>query len=270
MRTIQEIKDSITTAVMNDATLCAAFGLDASARWEGQVSHASVLNLIIYIVAVAQHTLEWMFDTFKNDVEKRIAAALPGSVSWLWNRAMEYQDDLEANTYFNEHGAYESVDETKQIIAYASVLEEYNQVKIKVNKAGYAPLSATQLEQFTAYMERLKFAGVRLSVSSTQSDDLALTLRIWRNRLLMSTENTNAISDAVESYLNGIRYGGTFNKTRLMDAIQAVTGVDDVTIGSCVFTAHDSAATVTDIATMQNYKSIAGHINLQSLTVNYE
>ena len=142
-------------------------------------------------------------------------------------------------------------------------------VKVKVNKTGYAPLTNVQLDQFTSYMERLKFAGVRLSVSSIQSDDLTLSLRVWRDRLLMPSGNDTAVAGAVSDYLNGITYGGVFNKTALIDRLQKIPGVTDVVVDSCVFIAHDGAGTVTDLDG-QNYKSIAGHINLKSLTVSYE
>ena len=120
-------------------------------------------------------------------------------------------------------------------------------------------------------MNALKFAGVKLAVSSLDSDDMILKLRVWRNRLTMPQDDKakKAIETAVEDYLNNIRYGGTFNKTRLMDAVQTVQGVEDVTIESCVFEAHDSATTTTEL-NIQNYSPIAGHINLKGLEVIYE
>ena len=54
-----------------------------------------------------------------------------------------------------------------------------------------------------------------------------------------------------------------------MDAVQTIQGVEDVTIEGCVFTAHDSNGTVTDLS-VQNYSPIAGHINLKELEVVYE
>lgn len=269
MRTIQEIKKQMTDGIMNDSTLCSSLSLDPSKSWEEQVSSVSVINLLIYIVAVAHHVLERIFDSFKMEVEERIAAAYPGSISWLWNRAMEFQFDEEANAYLYEHGVYQSVDTEKQIIKHAAVVEEYNIVQIKVSGNDYEPLDEVQKASFEAYMNALKFAGVKLSISSLQSDDLSLKIHVWRNRLLMPAENDDALKTAIADYLNNIRYGGTFNKTKLMDAVQTVRGVEDVTIESCVFTAHDSAGTVTNLQT-QNYSPIAGHVNLEKLEVVYE
>ena len=269
MRTIQEIKKSMTDQVLRNETLTAALGLDKSISWEEQTSSVSILNMLIYIVAVGHYILESMFDNFKSEVEERIAAAYPGSISWLWNRAMEFQDDNDMNAYFLENGAYQNVDASKRIIKYASVIEEYNTVVIKVSGENYQPLTEEQKTSFEAYMNTLKFAGVKLSISSMRSDDLKLKLHVWRNKLVMPGEDDETIRTAIANYLDNIRYGGRFNKTRLMDAVQMIQGVEDVTIESCVFEAHDSATTTTEL-NVQNYSPIAGHINLKELEVTYE
>lgn len=271
MRTIQEIKKTMTDEIMANDTMVGALGLDKSQSWEEQTSSVSIINLLIYVVAVAHHIMERIFDSFKNEVENRIAAAYPGSISWMWNRAMEFQYDDDLNAYFLENGVYERVDTSKQIIKHVAVIEEYNTVQIKVSGENYKALTQEQLGSFEAYMNALKFAGVKLAVSSIDSDDLNLTLRIWRNRLTMPKDDDakTAIETAVVNYLNGIRYGGRFNKTRLMDAVQTVQGVEDVTIESCEFEAKDSDGTTTDL-NVQNYSPIAGHINLKKLVVIYE
>ena len=66
MRTIQEIKKSMTDQVLRNETLTAALGLDKSISWEEQTSSVSILNMLIYIVAVGHYILESMFDNFKS------------------------------------------------------------------------------------------------------------------------------------------------------------------------------------------------------------
>lgn len=269
MRTIADIKKSITNRLMADINLVQTLELDTSKSWDEQISKASVLNLLIYVVAVANYATEWLFQQFKQDVEARIAAALPGSISWYWNRAMEYQDDAAANAYLLEHGHYERINEAMRIIKHAAVMEEYNTVNIKVMGDNYQPLTSEQLTRFTAYMDTLKFAGTWINISSMQSDDLSIVLHVWRNRLVMPVKNDNDIAAAVKRYLNGIRYGGIFNKTKLMDAVQQVPGVDDVTVERCSMTIHDATNTVYHIDA-QNFTSVAGHVNLFELEVFYE
>lgn len=269
MRTIAEIKKTMTDAALADATLVQALNLDETKSWDAQVSAVSIINILFYIVAVGHYAMEWMFYQFAGYVEERIAAAYPGSVSWLYNRALEFQDDDEANDYYAQHGRYATTDESKQIVKHVSVVEKYNTVTIKVSGQNHEPLTALQLGAFEAYMNNLKFAGVHLTVSSIQSDDLSLTLRVWRNRLVMPSEDNSKIQEAVIRYLDNIKYGGIFNKTKLIDALQVIPGVTDVTIDGCSFDAHDSNTTHIELD-CQNYESIAGHITLNELIVNYE
>ena len=102
MRTIQEIKKAMTVEIMNSSVMTASLGLDKSRSWEEQTSSVSIINIMLYVIASAHYALEKIFYDFKTEVEERIAAAYPGSISWMWNRAMEFQFDAEANSYLYE------------------------------------------------------------------------------------------------------------------------------------------------------------------------
>lgn len=273
MRTIQEIKKQMTDEILANEGLVRAMDLDPELEWDKQVSSVSVINLMVYVVAVAQYATEWLFEQFKQDVEKRIDAALPGTISWYWNKVMSFQYGVD----LNEYGNYDLVDPNKRIISHCSILEVYNGILVKVNKGvEFDVLDEKEKTALEAYLSRIKFAGTAVSVYSYQPDDLDLGIRIWRNPLVLNSDGsavsgdgTNLIEEAIDRYLNGIVYGGNFNKTRLIDAIQSVDGIEDVIITSCVFRAYDSDATQTELTPgKQNYTSVCGHINLKNLTIN--
>ena len=85
----------------------------------------------------------------------------------------------------------------------------------------------------------------------------------------MPEEDDTVIGNAIKSYLDKIRYGGVFNRTKLIDTLQDTAGITDVVIEGCVFKAHDNDQTET-VLSGQNYEAVAGHINLKSLQVIYE
>ncbi len=269
MRTTEEIKKEITDAVLADETLRTAFGLSSNEEWDNQVSAVSILNLLIYIMAMAARTVEWLYNQFCEEVEERIAAALPGTVSWYWNKVMQFQygDDL------NENGTYDVVDESKRIITHCAVLEVDNGILIKVNKGDntYEALTPTELAALQNYVDLIKFAGTYAVCYSYDPDEVAIELNIWRNPMVLDS-NMNRISDgesvienAVLEYLNGIVYGGVFNKTKLLDAIQSVDGVEDVTIadGSIYSPSNDTIRNFGDF--IQNYRSNSGHFLLDEV-----
>lgn len=269
MRTTEEIKKEITDAVLADEILRTAFGLSSNEEWDNQVSAVSILNLLIYIMAMAARTVEWLYNQFCEEVEERIAAALPGTVSWYWNKVMQFQygDDL------NENGTYDVVDESKRIITHCAVLEVDNGILIKVNKGDntYEALTPTELAALQNYVDLIKFAGTYAVCYSYDPDEVAIELNIWRNPMVLDS-NMNRISDgesvienAVLEYLNGIVYGGVFNKTKLLDAIQSVDGVEDVTIadGSIYSPSNDTIRNFGDF--IQNYRSNSGHFLLDEV-----
>jgi len=269
MRTKEEIKKEITDAVLADETLRTAFGLSSNEEWDSQVSSVSILNLLIYIMTMAARTVEWLYGQFCEEVEERIAAALPGTVSWYWNKVMQFQygDEL------NENGTYDVVDETKRIITHCAVLEVENGILVKVNKGDstYEALTATELAALQNYVNEIKFAGTYAVCYSYDPDEVAIELNIWRNPMVLDS-NMNRISDgesvienAVLEYLNGIVYGGVFNKTKLLDAIQSVDGVEDVTIadGSIYSPSNDTTRNFGDF--IQNHRSNSGHFLLDEI-----
>jgi hypothetical protein len=275
MRTIQEIKKAMTDEIMINEGLVKAMGLNPEMEWESQVSSVGIINLLLYVVAVAQYATEWMFEQFKTDVEKRIDAALPGTISWYWNKVMNFQ----YGTDLNQYGNYDLIDPSRMIVSHCSVLEVYNGIMVKVNKGDdFDVLDEKEKNALAAYLNRIKFAGTAVSVYSYQPDDLNLEIKIWRNPLVLNDDGSavsgdgrNLIEEAVKKYLDGIVYGGRFNKTKLIDAIQSVEGVEDIIITSCRFKAYNSDATETELQTgVQNYTSICGHIRLENLKITEE
>ena len=117
------------------------------------------------------------------------------------------------------------------------------------------PLSADVLTAFKHYMNRVKIAGVVLNIRSLPADNIQIRATIQVDPLIFSTtgtrngEEAKPVEDAINAYLRGITYGGTFNKTRLVDAIQAVEGVVDVTLAECLYKAAADA----------DYRPVAGN-----------
>lgn len=278
MRTTEEIKKEMTDAVLADETLCTAFGLDPGQEWDSQMSAASILNLIIYIVAMAARTLEWLHDQFRAEVEARIAAAFPGTVSWYWNKVMQFQYGHE----LNENGGYDTDDPDARIITHCAVFEIDNGIRVKVNKGDttYDALTGSELQALREYVGKIKFAGTRAYCESFPPDQISLTLNIWRDPMVLTSDMRRiadgrpVVKEAVKAFLDAIAYGGVLNKTKLIDAIQAVDGVADVTIDEANSAIHILANgdTTGFDAFGQNFRSVAGHFTAtegQHAAVNF-
>lgn len=266
-RTIAQIKKSMTDKFMADETLRTAYGITGEdATWQNTFSSVSMENILLYIVAVCAYSLEVMYDKFRVDVDAKIASAIVASVAWYHRicLAFQYGDNL---TYLLDTATfgYPVVDESRQIVKYAAVRDLGGSVQILVSKdAGGKPepLSETELSAFESYIEKMKIAGITLNIRSLPADKIVINMTVQIDPLILDTQGRRltdgvmVVTEAIDAYLANIVYGGTFNKTKLVDAVQAVEGVVDITLGTVKAKASEAAG-YTDVVS-NNYTSVGG------------
>lgn len=260
-RSVAEIKKTMTDAFMGDAVIREKYGLSDGDTFSGSFSSVSLENILFFIVAACCHVLEVLFDQYKADIEEKISMAVVASVPWYYKMALAFQygDGLVLDERTQQY-RYASIDEGKQVVKYAAVRDKGTSVQILVSgDDGGNPvaLSNDVLTVFKQYMNRVKVAGVILNITSKASDHVIIRASITVDPLVLNergellADGSKPVEDAIKGHLKGIIYGGTFNKTRLVDAIQAVEGVEDVELQECRYKA-DGAATYT-VLTGNNY-----------------
>lgn len=244
-RTVAEIKKTMTDAFMADATIREKYGLKEGSTWNGSFSSVSLENIIFFIVAACCHVLESIFELYIKDVDEKISMAVVASVPWYYKmaKAFQYGDQLVLNETTQQYG-YAIIDESKQVVKYAAVRDRGTSVQILVSgdKNGMpVALSNDVLTVFKQYMNRVKVAGVILGITSKRGDYLSIEANISVDPLVIDEEGyrlsdgTKPVESAIEEHLKNINYGGTFNKTKLVNAILAVDGVEDVELGTCSY-----------------------------------
>ena len=244
-RTVAEIKKTMTDAFMADATIREKYGLKEGSTWNGSFSSVSLENIIFFIVAACCHVLESIFELYIKDVDEKISMAVVASVPWYYKmaKAFQYGDQLVLNETTQQYG-YAIIDGSKQVVKYAAVRDRGTSVQILVSgdKNGMpVALSNDVLTVFKQYMNRVKVAGVILGITSKRGDYLSIEANISVDPLVIDEEGyrlsdgTKPVESAIEEHLKNIKYGGTFNKTKLVNAILAVDGVEDVELGTCSY-----------------------------------
>jgi hypothetical protein len=218
-RSIETVRQSIIT---NALTKPALNGLNFATP-----SAASEFMSHIDITAHAIHETEVIQDTKIADLSVRIAAQEPGTLQWYQLRCLEFQlGDALVDTN------YAIIDPVKQIITRASVLQEDNgTLTVKLAKGAVGEevaLSSTELQQFTNYFEKIKYAGTIASIISLNADELKLTGEIWYDGLLNVADVQAGVQAALEEFLaTGIGFSGDLYVNKIIDVLQNVTGVID-------------------------------------------
>lgn len=266
-RTTEEIKLQMTDAFLASSTLRNAYGIAEGTAWSTAFSAVSIENILLFIVAATIHVVERIFDQFKVDVDEKVENAIVASVPWYHAKALEYQhgDQLVLNPDTYGYG-YAEVDETKQVVKYCAVRDMGTSVRVLVSgDNGGSPVAfdASVMTPFTAYMDKIKLAGVVLNCASYASDHVKIHAAITVDAMVINSNGTlvadgvtKPVEAAITNYLRNILYGGTFNKTKLVDAIQAVEGVEDVEL-TLVEVRADSEANYTTL-TGNNYVGVSG------------
>lgn len=233
-RTITEIQQSLLDKISLDTNLAPLLT---------STSSVAIFRLFLYIVSFCAWTIENLHDFFKVEVAETIALMKPHSLRWYAekSRAFQYGYPLVPETDgYDNTGIAEDVVAASKIVSYAAVVEKERGVRIKVAKtvgSDLDALNAAELASFTAYLVDIKDAGVKLQITSGPADSLYLALRIKYNPLVLNASGARIdgtvsapVKDAIKQHLKVLPFNGIFSVQKLVDAIQAVEGVMDLSI----------------------------------------
>lgn len=241
--TIAEIKAQMTDAFIANDTVKKAYNLQAGKSFEEQFSTISLENIIFFIVATAMWLNSQLFDQHKTDVLNILRENKAHTPNWYATRAKEFQFGCEliegTDQYNNSKLTAEQIQAT-QIVKFAAAVEADDLSVLFVKVATYVngikqPLNSAQLIAFTAYMNRIKDAGVRITIINSPADDLRLEMDIYYNPLILDNEgkyldgtNDTPVQKAIRDYISNLSFNGLYINQSLVDKCQVVDGVEIV------------------------------------------
>jgi len=234
-RTIQEIYDSIITEKEGFSSLdgLLPLGTDYSSLLAdlSSTSKVAVWRLWAYVVAWFSWILENLWDQHKAEVEAIANAAKYGSLPWYVSQSKLWQDG-DTLTYVDGFPGYAVIDASKRKVTQASAVEDVfpAQVFLKVAQGAdpLTPLAPSDLTEFTAYVNQIKPAGIKVVVSSLNADTLQVNMTIGYDPILNPGVVSLDVETAIEEYLKSLPFEGRFTRLAVEDAIQAVAGVETI------------------------------------------
>jgi len=246
-------------------------------------SKVGVWRCMVWVVSTAIWIHEGLWDIFEAEINATAQGLIPGTPQWYVNRMKEFQygSMLVYNTT-TEKFEYEEVDTDLQIIVQAAVVESNGLLVIKVAKSdgstGLEKLSSPEELAADNYLKRRKFAGTLTSLITDDADDMKLYLTVYIDNTIIYNDESNPgdalngslledstifpIENAIKDYLHTLNFNGIFIIAKIVDDIQAITGVSNIVIDSC--NAKYGSLSYSDIlaTTAQSYQSNAGYIDI--------
>jgi hypothetical protein len=273
MRSSEDIRKAIRTSFIENFVLREAYGLDPTKSFEEQFSSASIEAQYTDIAASAIYNHEYTVNERADGIAAQIAAEYPFSLAWYYSKALDFQ--LGDALTFNEKTyrfSYPVVDPAKQIIRLVSVrqliIDDVTKLRIYATKINKQPLTLSEKAAFEAYMHQIAAAGTHFDgVVSRSPDNLTLNCAVYYNPQILSnigerlSGGGRPVDESVVSCLDNIKYSGAFNRTKIVDAIQAAEGVVDVVLNDVYMN--------NELNNAQSFESESGFFNAQAVNVTY-
>ena len=228
-RSVAEIN---TIIVNNLVTQFASAGITINpVTW----STRNLLRLICYTVAIAQATLEQLWDVAIARMTAIQQKSIAGSYAWLQEKVFIFQySPTVPQLLVMYQGApiYSNTDETLRIIKACAITSTItNQVNVKVaTGTPLAALDASQKSALTTYLGNIGIAGITYNVISKASDKLYIEGTIYYQGSYSAIIQTNVI-DGITDYLTNLsktRFGGDILMSDLEVYVRGIDGVTDV------------------------------------------
>lgn len=245
-RTLTEIKKVITQRFMGNEVLASKYGFIKGAVFEQEFSKVSLENIMFEIVAFAIWTLEQLFDNHKSEVNNMLAELKPHTARWYRSKALNFQYGhiliRDTDKYDNKSITEEQIEKSK-IIKYSAITEPQEAgdnrlvVKIATEQNGeLSPILESEQKAFTAYIQEIKDAGVRINVINYSPDILQLSIDIYRDPMILD-ENGNSrlnggrpVELALREFMKELPFNGELRLQELSNKLEIVEGVQIVHI----------------------------------------
>ena len=246
-RLIADIKTEIGNAYIAQPAIQTIYDIqDITLGFDAIFSKVSFESMLFYAFAFAIWSFEMILDLFKTEIQARVDAAYIANSSWWHAQSMAFQKGigLVMNPTTFVFG-YATIDISKQIIKRAAVRQNVDGVcKVQLFVATETGSDITALTNddkvlFEAYANTIKPAGVLIQVISGAGDIVDFSITVDYNPLVLDSTgkliigNNYPVIDSISNFitkLNDVDFGGNLNITKLMDAIQTVPGVVDVSV----------------------------------------
>lgn len=166
-------------------------------------SKMSIINAFTWVTSAAIYSFETLLDVFMTDISTVFNSRINGTPAYYANAMLKWQfgDEL----VINDEGtsfSYAQEDTTKRVISHVSYQEVYSEeykddvliLKVATGEAdSLSRLTDEELISARAYLNQIKFAGVKCNVISRKGDVLVPRVTVYYDGAVSKEELYDAI-----------------------------------------------------------------------------
>lgn len=245
-RTVTEIKKEMTDAFVANTAVRNTYGLTPGRSFEEEFSVASIESILFHCLAFGLFVIYSFFDLFKQEIDTSIINYTHPTLVWFAEKikTFQYGDAPVAETdYYDNTGLTDAQIEVKRVIKYAAAIEQNfsnGRVGVRIKVAGEdvsgnrVKLPNAERDAAREFLKIFKPAGTYCELTTDDPDYLKLSLKIYYNPLVLNNQGQRLdgtdftpLQTAISNHLKNLPFNGRFNLTSLVDAMQAVDGIED-------------------------------------------
>lgn len=203
-------------------------------------SKMSIINAFTWVTSAVIYSFETLLDVFMTDISTVFNSRINGTPAYYANAMLKWQygDEL----VINDEGtsfSYAQEDVTKRIISHVSYQEVYSAdykddiliLKVATGEGSdMSRLSDEQLVSVRAYLNQIKFAGVKCNVISRKGDVLVPRVTVYYDGAVSKEELYDAIDQSLTQFITDMKFDSLIYAQKVIDAIQKTEHVTDVYI----------------------------------------
>lgn len=240
MRTIAEIKESMTQAFMQNEEAAKLWGFTVGDKWSTVMGRMSVENVLFYIVAVCCYVVESLMAMHKSEVEAIVATRMPHTAKWYRDKTLAFlynKDLIDGTDEYATDGMSEEDIKKSRVVKHAVAVEDMKSGVLVIKVAGEdgdgkrQPLTSDQCEHLKTYLGEVKDAGVRIEVINSTPSGFALEADVYYNALLDRDEVKEECKNVIKSYIENLEFNGILSRNGIEDVLRGVAGVEIVQLG---------------------------------------
>lgn len=278
-RSIAAIKLSMTQRFIQEPAIIDLYNLDTNKSFEQQFSKVSFESILFDVISYCAFVLETLFDLHQVEVKNMVDEIRGPYLPWYVSASLNFQYGFELapnEIFYDNTGIPQELVDNSKVVKYAAATAIFRGVRIKVaaeNGGNLEPLSPEHFEAFKAYWSRIVPPGlIQLKFNNQEADKLKLHLTCYYNPLVLDADgkrrdgtNDKPLTEAIEDFCKNQVFNGTFVPLKLVDAMQAVEGVEIPIIELLQVSYADTDWLEVPVS----YVPDAGYLRLYELDVNY-
>ena len=203
-------------------------------------SRTAIWRLWLWIFAYGSFVLETIFDRHRELIERLLSLLKPHTLRWYRNKVLQFQygfDLIEDTDIFNNANATTEEIEASKIIKYSAVTESTTESRLIVKIATedsngvLSPIPDEVYPAFSAYIEEIKDAGVKITVINYLPDILKILMVIYYDPLLLTADGVSIrtgrkpVEDALKEFMKELPFNGELILASLVDKLQLTEGI---------------------------------------------